>query len=109
MNMAYFENMLKKSGIWQIYKWQTLIQNPEEFYDEMMRRPMLQETADALKNIRNVREEIACKAQVTGKKEDYDRVIEIEEALYVCQWYVRQIADFIDEIRDRAFDKREKK
>lgn len=59
-------------------------------------------------NIVSVREKLICNAQLTGKKEDYDRVVEMEKALYICQAYLRQIADFIDEIRDRAFDKRGK-
>lgn len=105
MNELYFENALKFSGIWQIYEWQTLIVSPEEFYNEMMRRPMLKECGDALENIVRVREKNICRAQLTGEKEDYDRVIELEKALYVCQSYLIQVADFLSEIRNyKAFD-----
>lgn len=98
MYKMYFENALRNSGIWQIYEWQTLLADPEEFYDEMMRRPMLKECGDALENIVSVREKMKCHAQMTGKKEDYDMVIEIEKALWVCQNYLKRVADFISDI-----------
>lgn len=105
MHKLYFENALRKSGIWEIYEWQTLIDDPEEFYDEMMRRPMLKECGDALENIISVREKITCHAQLTGKKEDFDQVIELEKTHYICQNYLIRAADFISEIRKgEAFD-----
>lgn len=105
MHKLYFENVLKISGMWKIYEFQTLIADPEEFYDEMMRRPMLKECGDALENIVSVQEKLICRAQQTGKKEDYERVIEIEKALCFCQNYLRQVADFISDIRKgAAFD-----
>ena len=51
MNKEYFENYLKKTGMWAIYKWQNVTRDPEEFYDEMMRRPILHETEKALETI----------------------------------------------------------
>lgn len=105
MHKLYFENALKNSGMWKIYEFQTLIGDPEEFYDEMTRRPMLKECGDALENIVIVRGKLICRAQLTGKKEDYERVIEIEKALYFCQNYLRRVADFITDIRKgEAFD-----
>lgn len=93
MYKMYFEKALRNSGVWQIYEWQTLLDDPEEFYGEMMRRPMLKECGDALENIVSVREKMICHAQLTGKKEDYERVIEIEKALYYCQNYLRRVAE----------------
>ena len=58
MNKMYFENALRNSGLWRIYEWQTLTKDPEEFYDNMMRRPLLDETRSALENLIGEREKV---------------------------------------------------
>lgn len=56
-------------------------------------------------NLIGERENARAFAHLTGQKEDFDRVIKIEKALYVCQCYLGHVAKIISDIREgKAFD-----
>lgn len=51
MNKGYFEKELKNAGMWEIFVNRTMIIDPEEFFDEMRQRQMIEETRDALSHL----------------------------------------------------------
>lgn len=99
MNKNYFENYLKVSGMWAIYKWQTVTRDPKDFYVEMMRRPMLHETENALETIIGEFKKIRNQGQRSITKEMVDRMVDLSNAFNFCKLYLQKTADVIADLQ----------
>lgn len=90
MNKGYFVKELKNAGMWEIFVNQTMIKDPEEFFDEMRQRPMIEETRDALSCLLAEGEENLEMLSLTGNHHYFQELIIAATKMLICLQYLKR-------------------
>lgn len=102
MKRAYFENNLKQNGMWAIFANQEITTDPEDFFDKMRKRPVVEEAHNAIGQLVVERENNIILFRRTAKKEYLKRLIEITADLMFCKSYIEKMRDKIRENRENG-------
>lgn len=100
MKKAYYENNLKQTGMWAIFANQEITTDPEDFFDKMRERPVVEEAHNAIGRLVVEREHNLLLFRRTAKKEYLKRSIELTADLMFCKAYIERMRRYISENRE---------
>lgn len=97
MKKNYFEMRLKESGMWAIFANQEITTDPEDFFDKMRERPVVEEAHEAIGRLICARENNLYLFRRTAKMEYLKRLIEVTSDLIYCKEYIKKLRKYTTE------------